>query len=221
MSRTPGEKQTTNTASINGLSRYYYFGRHPPCLTPYFVVILALLLSPHVHINIQLEQVEADMLRVIAELRMLLRQEDIPLKIVVFMVGYAHPQSTGFLRAKSKLKKKNMIATSKGHIRLTHEGVLAAPQDVTPPTDNSEVQERLRTILHTKVKPVDKFDIIYNALCDGKSHTREELLDAAGYKHPQSTGFLKTMAALRELNLLEKAGSGAFQLADIAFPCGR
>ena len=167
------------------------------------------------------EQVEADFLQVMAELRMLLRKDDIPSKLVVFMVGYTHPQSTGFLKAKSNLRKAKLIELSKGEIRLTEDGVKAAPQDVEFPAGNGDVQERLRSILHQKVKPIDKFDKIFDRLLDGQDHTKEELLAAADYNHPQSTGFLKTMAALRELDLIEKVGPKVVRLTDIAFPCGR
>ena len=167
------------------------------------------------------EQVEADFLKVMVELRMLLRKKDIPLKLVVFMVGYAHPQSTGFLRAKAKLRKKNFIEVSKGELRLTADGINAAPHDVDVPTGNRDVQKRLRSILHQKVKPIEKFDKIFDKLLDGNTHTKQDLLAAAGYNHPQSTGFLKSMAAMRELDLIEKTGQAAFRLSDIAFPFGR
>lgn len=137
------------------------------------------------------------------------------------MVGYAHPQSTGFLRAKAKLRKKNFIKLSKGTIRLTEDGLNAAPDDADAPVENRAVQERLRSILHEKVKPIEKFDKIFDKLLDGQTHSKQDLLAAAGYNHPQSTGFLKSMSAMRELDLLEKSGKAAFRLADIAFPCGR
>ena len=152
---------------------------------------------------------------------MLLRKEDIPLKLVVFMVGYAHPQSTGFLRAKAKLRKKNFIESSKGELRLTTDGLNAAPHDVDEPAGNRNVQERLRSIVHQKVKPIEKFDKIFDKLLDGFTHTRQDLLDAAGYSHPQSTGFLNSMAAMRELDLIEKTAQATFRLSEIAFPCGR
>ena len=167
------------------------------------------------------EEVEKKIIRVLAELRMLLQKDDIPLKLVLFLVGYEHPQSTGFLRAKAKLRKKNFIESSKGVIRLTEDGLNAAPGDIEPPAGNRDIQERLRSILHQKVKPIEKFDKIFNKLLDGRTHSRQDLLAAAGYNHPQSTGFLKSLSAMRELGLIEKSGQAGVRLSDIAFPCGR
>jgi hypothetical protein len=89
---------------------------------------------------------------------------------------------------------------SNGAVSFTKEGLENAPQDVIPPKDNTEVQERLRGLVLKKDKvPAEKLNIVWNILLDGKAHTKGELLRATGYTHPSSTGFLKIMAAMKVL----------------------
>ena len=155
------------------------------------------------------DQINVKFLRVMMELRLTLQSEDIPEDLHVLMVGYKHKQSTGYLRAKAFCRKEKYVEFSKGVIRLTPQGIAAGPQDVDPPTDNTEIQSRLYDLVLQQDKkiPKDKCRIIWNILLDGQEHTREELQMAADYKHPSSTGMLKIIKAFKDLNLIEKGSS--------------
>ncbi|CAB9498713.1 expressed unknown protein [Seminavis robusta] len=163
------------------------------------------------------QQVNEDFLRVMMELRLVLRTEDIPEKLLVLMVGYKNTASTGYLKAKSHHRKANRIQVSKGIVRLTEAGIEAGP-DVDPPRDNREIQARIKELVKQKKGvPSDKLDIVFDILLDGQMHSKAELLEAAHYKHPSSTGFLKIMSAMKELGLTE-GDSKSVKFTKIVFP---
>jgi hypothetical protein len=179
-----------------------------------------------------------------AELRLLLRTENIPKLFVALMVGYSHVRSTGFAKAIAELSQNDnddddsslvWITTAaaaaastgggstSGTLRLTPHGLRAIPTDIQSPTTIADVQERLLA-LAKKVKRItgtvaaERLDKIWAVLSNGQSHDMQELLEASGYTHVRSTGFSDCIAALKELNLVEKVGTQQLKLSSIAFP---
>jgi hypothetical protein len=54
------------------------------------------------------QEIRDAFLRVMQELRSVLKTEHVPEKLLVIMVGYSHTSSTGYLRAKAYFRKKRI-----------------------------------------------------------------------------------------------------------------
>jgi hypothetical protein len=173
------------------------------------------------------EAVEKKIIRVVAELRVVLRKDDVPKKLLVVMSGYSHMKSKGFAKAITKLTTDGIVQRSPsetGSVQFTKRGVeLISPECIVPSIhSNSQVQERLLEIIYKKKgTPVDRVKKIWNCLLDGRAHSIPELLTASGYNHTNSKGFANMLSNLKELELTTQPGNKMLKLTDLAFPFGR
>ena len=145
---------------------------------------------------------------------------------VLLKTGYARTDSTGYRKAMTKLTKElHHVNRAGGKLGLTEEGHRYIQEnglsvEVAPAT-NKEHQEQLKeTILKNPKAPAKALNAIWEVMIDGKWHTREELLEAAGYKRPDSTGYREVMKWLGKLELLEKDGTATFKFTDKVYRHG-
>ena len=134
-------------------------------------------------------------------------------KDVLLKTGYARTDSTGYRNAMKELTKDlGHVVKSKGEMSLTeggHRYIAANGLKVkVMPATMKEHQEQLKeTILKNAKAPEKALIALWDVLADGKSHTRDELLAAAGYKRPDSTGYREIMKWFNNLELVEKDGN--------------
>jgi hypothetical protein len=133
-------------------------------------------------------------------------------KDVLLKTGYARTDSTGYRKAlKELIKDLGQVVKTKGALSLTDEGhryIAANGLKVTAmPATMEEHQEQLKeTVLKNAKAPEKALRAIWEVLADGKSHNRDELLAAAGYKRSDSTGYREIMKWFTKLEIVEKDG---------------
>lgn len=146
-------------------------------------------------------------------------------KEILLKTGYARKDSTGYRKAMKELTKElNHVEKTKGQLALTEEGhryIAANGLKVTViPATNEDHQEQLKeTILKNAKAPEKALRAIWGILEDGKPHPGDELLEAAGYKRKDSTGYREIMKWLNKLELLEKVGT-SFMFTDKVYRYG-
>ena len=111
-----------------------------------------------------------------------------------------------------ELKNLGYIEKSSKMVRLTEKGLEYAQekygdsnQNFQKPTTNQEVADhyKAKILKFSKGKvPALKLDAIWNVLSDMKPHERDELLAAADYKRPDSTGYREIMKWMKKLELV-------------------
>ena len=144
---------------------------------------------------------------------------------VALSAGYSNIKSNGFVKSLSQLCKSGLISyPDKTSLSLT-QGAVASLPAVTPPPNNEALQERICRLLvnQKKGKKVgsSKTALIFDALKDGKVHTRQDIANAIGYTNLKSDGFVKGLSALSSMGLLSYPDSKTVVMTDIAFPYGR
>jgi hypothetical protein len=65
----------------------------------------------------------------------------------------------------------------------------------------------------------EKTSMIFAKLLDGKSHTKQELVDLVGYVGPDNKSFRNLMACMKKMGLIE--ADGGVRFTDALFPQGR
>jgi hypothetical protein len=132
---------------------------------------------------------------------------------VLSKTGYARTDSTGYRKImKELIKELSHVEKSKGKLELTDQGVKyiednGGPKIKVKAANNEEHQEQLKEkVLKNAKTPEKALLAIWGILVDGKPHTREELLEAAGYARPDSTGYREIMKWFKKFELVEKEG---------------
>ena len=131
---------------------------------------------------------------------------------VVKAAGYERADSTGYRNAMKELKNLGYVEKSSKMVRLTEKGLEYAQekygdsnQNFQLPTTNQEVADhyKAKILKFSKGKvPALKLDAIWNVLSDMKPHERDELLAAADYKRPDSTGYREIMKWIKKFELV-------------------
>eukprot|EP00977_Amphora_coffeiformis_P008108 scaffold1815_cov208-Amphora_coffeaeformis.AAC.11 len=145
---------------------------------------------------------------------------------ILFQTGYKRTDSTGYrVLMKDLIKQMRHVERNKGHLALTDAGIayqeshggIQIPVQAVTMQDN---QAQLKDMILQKVQaPEAKLDAIWNILIDGHKHEPAELLDAAGYKRPDSTGYRDIMKWLKKLQLVTKEET-AFLFTDKVYKYG-
>ena len=140
--------------------------------------------------------------------------------------GYARTESTGYRNARTQVTKESGFVEKTGKtMRLTEKGMhhmSAKAGTVAKPTTNKEVEEsykaRIMKFAKGKAALEKALNAIWQVLRDCEFHGRDELLLAAGYKRPDSTGYREIMKWMNQLGLVEKS-KGSFKfVADTIYP---
>lgn len=133
--------------------------------------------------------------------------------LVAILSGYTHIQSTGFVKALGALSSAGMITYPLGgRVALTDTGRASAVAPEVPATA-SELQERVSKLIGGAASKVLRPLIEANR----KPMSRQELAEASGYGHIQSTGFVKTLGRLRTLGFIEYPSSGMVVAQPVLF----
>jgi hypothetical protein len=133
--------------------------------------------------------------------------------LVAILSGYTHIQSTGFVKALSALSSGGLITYPPGgRVALTDAGREQAQAPDSPATAE-ELQERVCRLIGgaaTKVlKPLIE--------AQREPMTRQQLAEASGYTHVQSTGFVKTLGRLRTLGFVDYPAPGMVTAEPVLF----
>jgi hypothetical protein len=156
--------------------------------------------------------VQAKILNALAEAEQL--SADAPDRsLVAILSGYTHIQSTGFVKALGALSTAGMITYPPGgRVALTDAGraVAVGPE---APTTAEELQERVSKLIGGAASKVLKPLIDANR----EPMSRQELAEASGYGHIQSTGFVKTLGRLRTLGFIDYPSSGMVVAQPVLF----
>jgi hypothetical protein len=132
---------------------------------------------------------------------------------LALLVGYTHPQSTGFVKALGSVRAAGLVDyVAGGRVALTDAGVDKARAEEAPVT-SEELQGRLLRMLD----PVHERLLRPLIGAYPGSLDRSELAGASGYTHVQSTGFVKALGRLRSLGLVDYPGSGSVVARPVLF----
>jgi hypothetical protein len=137
---------------------------------------------------------------------------------VALFVGYTNVDSATFKETMKKLEVDRSIEVrSKDTVSLTEAGAALAPSITTPATTNVEVQARLKSMVKAKGP------LIFDILCDGRSHVSQIVAEAVGHKNVQSAGFKDPVKQMKSLKILEhpEGDKNRIRLTNMAFPFGR
>lgn len=149
----------------------------------------------------------------------------VPEEQVVLVSGYARADSTGYRKAANQIIKIDELAERSSKCwSLTEKGIKVLETKAGPkikPFSNHEmevfIKQRILKMSQKKV-PEEKLNSVWNVLRDGKVHSREELLLAAGYKRPDSTGYREIMKWMKKLELVETTGTSFKFIAEKVAP---
>ena len=137
---------------------------------------------------------------------------------VLAQSGYAHIKSTGYSKVMKVLTKESCyVEKAKGRVSLTDAGLkmMEANSDgsTNTPRTNKSIEDfyKKKIVKIGKKVPEEKLNVIWNLLSDRQAHSAASMLEAAGYKHPKSTGFCAIMKALKECQLLVEEGKGCWK----------
>jgi hypothetical protein len=136
---------------------------------------------------------------------------------VALFVGYTNVDSATFKETMKKLEVGGSIEVrSKDTVSLTEAGAALAPSITTPVTTNVEVQARLKSMLKAKGP------LIFDILCDGRSHVSQLVAEAVGHNNVQSAGFKDPVKQMKSLKILEhpEGDKNRMRLTNMAFPFG-
>lgn len=143
-----------------------------------------------------------------------------PRKQVMTMSGYP-PKNTGFKIALSTLKtKKQCLTYDSETIVLTNLGrSVAEPVEVVLPSNEDNMAKLRDSLKGNKAK------MIFDALIDGRVHSREAIAIAVGYDEANCSGFRVAISQLASKDLMkyceDNNGEPGLQLTDLVFPFGR
>ena len=148
--------------------------------------------------------------------------------------GYTNPRSDAILAAKAILieeegvVEKCKIDKEQG-LKLNSKGVENLVPEEPPIASNEAALEKHWTLFEKKLssgtktnssKALGSAKAMWDLLLDGKTHTKEQLLEVSHYKMVRSTGFPETVNVFTDLGLVDKEGNN-FCFADKVFPFGR
>ena len=118
-----------------------------------------------------------------------------------------------------------VLAKSSGKLSLTEQGLEFIDQNggvqmkITPPTMEENQEKLKQSILDNAKAPAHAVDAVWDLLMDGQGHEATELLEVAGYKRPDSTGYRELVKWLKKLELVEKQGK-SFSFTDKVYRYG-
>mmetsp|Transcript_26327 Transcript_26327/g.58510 ORF Transcript_26327/g.58510 Transcript_26327/m.58510 type:complete len:428 (-) Transcript_26327:147-1430(-) len=142
--------------------------------------------------------VRARIIRAVAELHAL-GKDKVPRAEVALFAGYTNAASKGFSNPLSSLKTEGILDyPDKKTVALTPMGLeTEEARAITPPTDNREVQARLRALLTPKQAEI--FDILAKSR---KPRLRDEIAATVGYTNPASKGFSNSVGKMSSLGII-------------------
>ena len=149
------------------------------------------------------------------------------IKDVARTAGYSCITGKAIRAAIKELKDENVFTREKDDITLTKEGIEALPQVDTSalPTDEEKQEKILEAILKddSDCKPItnaEKTKDVFEALLDGKSHTKQELVEVAGYKRMDIKQIRNLFKRMFKLGILEndETTKGSVRFADVVWP---
>lgn len=132
---------------------------------------------------------------------------------VVFLAGYGHPNSKGFVNALGSLSTAGHVAYPRpGVVALTETGSGFANHGGTPLT-SADLQRRVLELLGSA------HGRILQPLIDAYPNqvSREELCTAAGYGHMNSKGFVNAIGRLRSLGFIDYPSKGQVVALPVLF----
>jgi hypothetical protein len=135
---------------------------------------------------------------------------------VVFLSGYGHPNSKGFVNSIGALSTAGYISYPRpGTVALTESGASAANHAGAPLTSD-DLQRRVLNLLgaaHGRIlQPL--IDAYPNAI------SREDLCAAAGYGHMNSKGFVNAIGRLRSFGFIDYPAKGQAVALPVLFVDG-
>lgn len=132
---------------------------------------------------------------------------------VVFLAGYGHPNSKGFVNALGALSTGGYVTYPRaGIVALTDKGASAGRGAVVPLT-SADLQARVLDLLGAA------HGRILRPLIDAYPGTmsRQDLCAAAGYGHMNSKGFVNAIGRLRSLGFIDYPATGQVVALPILF----
>ena len=149
------------------------------------------------------------------------------IKDVARSAGYSCITGKAIRAAIKELKDENVFTREKDDITLTEEGIESLPQVDTSslPTDEEKQQKILEAIMKddSDCKPItnaEKTKDVFDTLLDGKSHTKQELVEVAGYKRMDTKQIRNLFKKMLKLGILEndETSKGSVRFADSVWP---
>ena len=156
-----------------------------------------------------------------------LRITSISRDLLAICVGYTCTSSKAFANAFRKLKDNGYIGVHQqsSHVKFLDRGWNEMEHcNLNVPRSNEEVHSTIRILLckiASEKKSMPKMGEIFDILCDGQLHDRQDVAEAVGYKCLASKGFTGPIATMKELGLIETNSTRCLKLSTkLCFPYG-
>jgi len=149
------------------------------------------------------------------------------IKLVATTADYKAPDGKAFRTAIKRLVDSGFITKTKGEVTLTAKGLESLPAARPPPSAEEQQAKLIEMILkNPKELPgglpdVEKTTLVFKTMLDGKSHTKVELANVAGYSRTDTKKFRNLVKRFAQVKVIDDSAGSEIQFNDSVFPFGR